>query len=116
MQMPITMDNTHAVIFYGTSARFTVPKKASGRDLAFEAFWFHFVLIGKQVVGKMHFNLNLANSVRIGIMDLLGMSSVLFSSPCPFLSRARLTGRTAAHQELLQIGQAENRRYVFGHR
>jgi hypothetical protein len=98
------------VIFYGTSARFTVPKKAaeSGHDyLAFEAFWFHFVLIGKQVVGKMHFNQNFADSVRIGIlMDLLGMPLVLFSSPCPLLSRAVTRERVSPSENRFRFNES----------
>jgi hypothetical protein len=95
LQMPITMD---VVIFYGTSARFTVPLS---------------ILVP---LIKMHLTkiimMRILSGLGIGIMDLLKMLSVLFSSPCPLLSLAvtseHLSGGTAAHQEpLLQIGRAE---------
>ena len=56
--------DTHAIIFSGPSVRVV--------DLGSEAFWSHFVRIG-----TMHFDQNLANSVRIGTRDPLGMSWVL---------------------------------------
>jgi hypothetical protein len=106
MQMPILMDNTHVVIFYRTSAHFTVPKKASasGRDLAFEAFWFHFVLIGERCI--------LTKIWRI----LSGWGSWIswechgnvIGPPCPILSRAvnrDLSGRTAAGPRVM-LGEA----------
>jgi hypothetical protein len=98
MQMPITMDNTHAVISSSYSCPLTVPlaKKASGAIWLLVPFCLDWKASWKDA---FYSNQNLANSVRIEIMDLLGTPSVLLSSPCPFLGRAVTRERVSAQSK-----------------